>query len=80
METFVGCENVIQLTTKYDKKEVMPLLLIIFYQLNSIVEAIVPPCDETYVQIEKDDNNMFGVGASIEEPSKALVITELSLF
>ncbi len=32
------------------------------------------------VQIEKEDNNMFGVGASIDEPSKALVTTKLSLF
>jgi hypothetical protein len=31
IKSFVGCENVIQLTIEYDKKEVIPLRMIIFY-------------------------------------------------
>ncbi len=36
----------------------------IFDQLNPINETIVPPFDKHDVQIEEEDN-MFGVGASI---------------
>jgi hypothetical protein len=46
----------------------------IFDQLNPTIEAIVPPFHEHDVQIEEEDNNMFGVGASIQDSSRALVI------
>jgi len=48
--------------------------------LNPIIEAIIPPFDKHNAQIKEEDNNMFGVGAYIKEPSRALVIAELSLF
>jgi hypothetical protein len=34
----------------------------------------------SYVGLVEEDNNIFGVGASIEESSRALVVGELSLF
>ncbi len=48
--------------------------------MNPTIETIVPPFYEHDVQIEEEDNNMFGVGASIQDSSRALVIVELSLF
>jgi hypothetical protein len=48
--------------------------------LNPSIETIVPPFYEHDVQIEEEDNNMFGVGASIQDSSRALVIAKLSFF
>ncbi len=74
VESFVGHGNTIYLATEYDEKEVIPFFMTIFDQLNPTIEAIVPPFDEHDVQIEEEDNNMFGVGASIQDSSRALVI------
>ncbi len=74
VESFAGHGNTIYLATKYDEKEVIPLLMIIFDWLNPTIEAIVPPFDEHDVQIEEEDNNMFGVGAFFPDSSRALVI------
>jgi hypothetical protein len=46
VESFVGHGNVIHLTTKYDVKKVILLLMIFLDHLNPIVEAVVAPCDE----------------------------------
>jgi hypothetical protein len=73
VESFVGCGNAICLAIEFDVKEVIPLLMIVFDQLNLIVEAIISPCDEK-------DCNMFSVGTSMEESSRTLVTIDLSLF
>jgi hypothetical protein len=80
VESFVGCSNAIRLATKYDMKEVIPLLMTIFDQPNPIVEIVVAPCDELAFQIEEEDSNMFSVRTYMEESSRALVIVKLSLF
>jgi hypothetical protein len=49
MKSFVGHNNAIHFIVKYDVKEVILLLMIFFYQLNLIVEAIVEPCDELVI-------------------------------
>jgi hypothetical protein len=46
LESFVRYGNTIHLVTKCDVKEAIFLLMIIFYQLNCIVEAIATLCDE----------------------------------
>jgi len=74
VESFMGCGNAICFITEYDVKEVILVLIIFFYQLNPIVEAIITPCDEPTFQMEKEDNNMFGVVTSMEESSWALII------
>jgi hypothetical protein len=43
VENFVGHGNVIHLITKYDVKEVIPLLMTLLDQLNRNVEAVVAP-------------------------------------
>jgi hypothetical protein len=52
VESFVGCGNAICLAIEFDVKEVIPILMIFFYQLNLIVQAIKTPCDELVFQIE----------------------------
>jgi hypothetical protein len=54
--------------------------MIVFNQLNPIVDAIVAPCDEPTLHIEKEDNNMFNVGTFVEESSQTFIVIELSLF
>ncbi len=61
VKSFVGHGDVIRLLTKYDVKEVIPLLMTLFDQLNPIIEVVVAPCDEPVFQIEEKNNNMFGV-------------------
>jgi hypothetical protein len=73
VKSFVGCGNAVCLAIEFDVKEVIPLLMIVFYQLNLIVKAITTPCDELVPQIEEEDGNTFGVGTSMEESSGALV-------
>jgi hypothetical protein len=56
--------------------------MIIFYVLNLTIQAYATQVDGSYVGtiVEKEDNNIFGVGVSIEKFSHALVIRELFLF
>ncbi len=79
MESFMGCGNAIYLAIEFDVKEVIPFLMIVFDWLNLIVKAIITPCDELVLQIEKEDGNVFDVGTSMEESSQTLVTIELSL-
>jgi hypothetical protein len=44
-------------------KRLSPFLWQFFYWVNLIFEVVVAQCDENVVQIEDEDNNMFGVGA-----------------
>jgi hypothetical protein len=48
--------------------------------LNPTIETIVPTFYKHDVQIDEEDNNMFGIQASIQDFSRALVIAEPSLF
>jgi hypothetical protein len=43
MKSFVGYNNAICIAIEYDVKEVIPLLMTLFYQLNPTIEAIVTP-------------------------------------
>jgi hypothetical protein len=56
----------------------------IFYQLNPIVQAMSMVSNDGHggpvVEIEDDNTNIFGVGASMEEFSHVLITRELSLF
>lgn len=79
VEIFVGCSNAIRFITKYDVKNIIPFFMIVFYQLNPIVEAVVIPCDKPTFHIEKERNNMFNVEAPMEESSQTFIITKLSL-
>jgi hypothetical protein len=80
VESFVGHGNAIHLTIKYDVKEVIPLLMRIFDPPNLTIAVFVAPCDRPTVQVEKKDDNMFGVINSMQEFSWALVIIDFSLF
>ncbi len=83
LENYVGWGNVIHLVTKYDAKEIFLLLMIIFYVLNPTIQAYATQVDGPYVGtivVGKENNNIFGVGVSIEEFSHALVVGELFRF
>jgi hypothetical protein len=78
VENLVRHKNAFRLTSEYDVKIVILLLMVCFDMLNlefgtfaiATIDVIGPKLEE----------NMFRVGASIEESSQALVIGELSLF
>lgn len=61
----MGHGNAIHLTIKYDAKEVIPLLMTIFDPPNPTLAIFVAPCDGLTIQVEKEDDNMFGVINSI---------------
>jgi hypothetical protein len=83
VENYVGCGVCICLVAEYDANGVIPLLMIVFELLNLFVQACVVEVVRSVTgfgdSIEKD-NNIFSVGASMEETSCALVVVELSLF
>jgi hypothetical protein len=74
----VGCGNAIYIASKYDLKEIIPFLMTIFERLKPSIQV------EVVVSIDglpiKEETNMFGVGAPVEESSQTLVIGELFLF
>ncbi len=78
VENYVGHENIIHLVFKYYVKAIIPIFMICFHWLNPIVQECKAngPSEE----LNKDDTNIFDVGASIEKSSHALIIGELSLF
>ncbi len=53
---------------KYDVKVVVPLLMVCFDQVNPIAITCVVVVDFARLELEFEEN-MFGVGASIEESS-----------
>ncbi len=57
----MGHGNAIHLTIKYDAKEVIPLLMTIFDPSNPTIAIFVAPCDGHTIQVEKEDDSMFGV-------------------
>jgi hypothetical protein len=83
MENYVGHGACIHLVAKYDVNAVVPLLMILFEVLNLIVQAYpieVVGSVAGFSDFIEEDNNIFGVGASMEESSCAFVVGELSLF
>jgi len=67
----VGRENVIHPFIECDAKVIIPLMMIIFYVLNPINQAFTTQVDGSYVGttiVEKENNYIFCVGASIEKP------------
>jgi hypothetical protein len=68
----MGHGNIIHLVFKYDVKVVIPILMICFHWLNPIVKKCKAngPSEE----LNKDDINIFDVGASSEKSSHALII------
>jgi len=78
VENYVGWGNTIHLAFEYDVKAVIPLIMICFHQLNPIVQEC--NVDGLSEEFNEEDNNLYGVGASIEEFSSILVIGDLSLF
>jgi hypothetical protein len=70
----VGRGIAIRLTTKYDVIIAIPLLMVCFERLNptAIIAFVVVVAVD--VVGEEFEENMFGVKASIEESSSALVI------
>jgi hypothetical protein len=83
LENYVGMGNVICLVIEYDAKVVIPLMMIIFYVLNFIIQASATQVDGSYVgvtMVEEEDNKILCVGAFIEESSCALIAGELFLF
>jgi hypothetical protein len=83
VENYAGHGACIHLVGKYDVNAIIPLSVIAFEVINSIVQAcvieVVGYVDGFGDSIE-ENNNIFGVGASMEESSCALIVGELSLF
>jgi hypothetical protein len=83
VENHVGCGACISLVAEYDVNAIIALLMIVFEVLNPTVQACAIEVVRYVVGfsdfIEKN-SNIFGVGTSMEESSRALVVGELSLF
>jgi hypothetical protein len=60
-------------------KKIIPFLMEFFERLNPSIQAHVVASVDGFL-VEEDETNMFGVGASMEKYSWALVIRELFLF
>jgi hypothetical protein len=83
VENYVGRGACIWLVTEYDVNVIIPLLMTVFEVLNLIVQTCAIEVVRFVVGFgdsNEKDNNIFGVGASMEESSLALVVGELSLF
>jgi hypothetical protein len=82
VENYVGCGVYVPLATKYDANAMILLLMIMFEVLNLTIQACAIKFVRFIVRfgdfIEKD-NNIFGVGASMEESSHTFVVGELCL-
>ncbi len=73
----MGCKNAIKLTSEYDAKIMISLLMVCFEWLNPNIVRSTTLIDDARLELEQ---NMFGMGALIEEYFQTLVIRELSLF
>ena len=77
---FVGSTHVAKvLVAQYDKKNLLPLLVKVFHQLNTTILAknfVVG--DQSNKEV--DEFCMFGGGASKEEATENFLLKELSLF
>jgi hypothetical protein len=79
VENYVGCGACICLVTKYDANAIIPLLTIMFEVLNPFVQACAIGVIGSSEFI-KENNNIFGVGASMEKSLHGFIFGELSLF
>ncbi len=80
VENLLGCGNAIRPAIEYDAKIVIPLLMVCFEQLNPTTVNAFATIVTIEAMGEEFEKNMFGVWASIEESSCALVTRELSMF
>jgi hypothetical protein len=83
VENYVGCEAYICVVIKYGANAIILLLMIMFKVLNLNVQACAIKAIGFVVGSDdflKGYNNIFGVGASMEESSSVFVVGELSLF
>jgi hypothetical protein len=69
----VGRGNAIQLPSPYDVKVVVPLSMVCFDKLNPTTITYVATFDFVGPKLKLEEN-MFGVGALIEESFRALII------
>jgi hypothetical protein len=70
VENYVGCGPCICLVAKYDVNAIIPLLMTVFEVLNPIVQTCVVEVVgfvARFGDFIKEDNNIFGVDAFIEE-------------
>ncbi len=65
---------IILLASKYDEKVMIPPLMACFDRLNPTSQTCTIVNDVPNFQFEKKKGNMFGVGTSMEESSRALAI------
>jgi hypothetical protein len=83
VENYVGHGACICLTVERDVNVITTFLMTMFEVLNLIVQTcvveVVGFVIGFYNSIE-EKNNIFGVGASMEKSSRALVVRELYLF
>jgi hypothetical protein len=83
VKNYVGHGACIRFVAEYDANTIIPLLMIVFEVLNPTVQTCAIEVVGFVLgfgdSIEKD-NNIFGVGTSMEESSCTLVVGELSLF
>ncbi len=83
MENYVGHRACIHFVVEYDANAIILLLMTVFEVLNPTVQACVIEVIGSIVGFDdfiEKNNNIFGVGAFMEESSRALVVGELSLF
>jgi hypothetical protein len=76
VENYVGRGVCIHLVIEYDVNAIIPFLIIVFEVLNHTVQACaiqVVGCIAGFGDCIEEDNNIFSVGASMEESSRALV-------
>jgi hypothetical protein len=79
VENYVGRGACIRLVVIYDANQVIPLLTTMFEVLNLIVQTCAVEVVGFGDSIE-ENNNIFGVGTSMEKSSCAFIVGELSLF
>ncbi len=75
VENYVGCKDYIFRTSKFDANVIIPLLMMIFEVLHSIVQARVAIAIG-FGDFTKKDNNVFNVCQSMEKFWHALVVGE----
>lgn len=77
VSNYVERGHAIRVVLDYNELSILPLLMIYFKWLN---RALCNWASQNTSTDDVEDNNMFGVGASDEESSLALIKGKLSLF
>jgi hypothetical protein len=74
LQEFIGWECASRVMQDYDREFILPLFI-------KVLEFWVPHCSHTSIEIKEIyDNYLFGVEASNEKATHALLVKELSLF